>query len=103
MGVGASSWLEWSSGGDGGPSVPDQELLDAQAPGRPVPALSRADRTEADNQLFLLRIGRVLPRDLEVCYALMVHWVDSVLDVRGAWNWYPSVPDQVLLDAQVPG
>lgn len=33
VGVGASSWLEWSSGGDGGPSVQDQTLLDAQVPG----------------------------------------------------------------------
>ena len=40
MGVGASSWLEWSSGGDGGPSVQDQTLLDAQVPGGPAPALN---------------------------------------------------------------
>ena len=40
MGVGASSWLEWSSGGDGGPSVPDQALLDAQVPGGSAPALN---------------------------------------------------------------
>lgn len=44
VGVGASSWLEWSSGGDGGPSVPDQTLLDAQVPGGPAPALIRADQ-----------------------------------------------------------
>ena len=40
MGVGASSWLEWSSGRDGGSFVPDQALLDAQVPGGPAPALN---------------------------------------------------------------
>ena len=40
VGVGASSCLEWRFGGDGGPSVPDQALLDAQVPGGSAPALN---------------------------------------------------------------